>query len=515
VEPETDGTGTYLIDSQRKLMYLIQEWDTSLYPANFELTKDLDFEDCEVNGSIADDGTPSRELSGTFDGGGFTIRNLQLNNSRGLFGFVDGDIENVNFDGQVDGTGKSGVGGLVGTLRAGGSITNSSSAGSVTSNGSSVGGLVGNLDPDGGKATIFNSFSSASISTTNNNVGGLIGDITAGSHEVKYSYATGSVSGFSNVGGFIGLLSELDASITDSYSTGLVTGSLTSGGFVGGSGGGSVTNSFWDTDTSGLTTSGGGKGTGKSTAEMQDITTFTTANWNISSGYDAGSTWGICSAVNSGYPFLTAFYSSDPCSSGGGGGEGSTGTGPPAEFEFTFWLPDGSECTAISPVTVVDGTDYTLPGVDADCRTMPGATVGGWTIPVAPGVTGAGSKFLPFNPAHVVEVSGSQQFTVVPFEPAIELVFDSNVGAGAVCSPNDVEHTDADQRLRYVWAPRESVSLARVPAQAACSPEGYTLAQWNTAPDGSGTAFAPGAGIPEMWGTASGNTYLLYAIWHR
>jgi hypothetical protein len=40
-----------------------------------------------------------------------------------------------------------------------------------------------------------------------------------------------------------------------------------------------VTNSFWDTETSGQTTSH--DGTGKITAEMKNIATFSEAGWNI------------------------------------------------------------------------------------------------------------------------------------------------------------------------------------------------------------------------------------------
>jgi hypothetical protein len=40
-----------------------------------------------------------------------------------------------------------------------------------------------------------------------------------------------------------------------------------------------VSNSFWDTQTSGQAGSDGG--TGKTTAEMQDIATFSEATWEI------------------------------------------------------------------------------------------------------------------------------------------------------------------------------------------------------------------------------------------
>jgi hypothetical protein len=58
-----------------------------------------------------------------------------------------------------------------------------------------------------------------------------------------------------------------------------VTGEEFVGGLVGFNNGGTVSNSFWDTLTSRQTTSAGG--TGKTTAEMKSIATFSGASWNI------------------------------------------------------------------------------------------------------------------------------------------------------------------------------------------------------------------------------------------
>jgi outer membrane protein OmpA-like peptidoglycan-associated protein len=58
--------------------------------------------------------------------------------------------------------------------------------------------------------------------------------------------------------------------------------------------------------------------TGKTTAEMQSIDTYTAASWEIVSGWEPedtnnGKVWGICSLVNNGYPFLLWEFSSNPC----------------------------------------------------------------------------------------------------------------------------------------------------------------------------------------------------------
>jgi hypothetical protein len=67
-----------------------------------------------------------------------------------------------------------------------------------------------------------------------------------------------------------------------------------------------VTDSFWDIETSGQTSSAGG--TGKNTTEMQDIATFTGADWNIiavanSSTRNPSYIWNIVDNVT--YPFLS------------------------------------------------------------------------------------------------------------------------------------------------------------------------------------------------------------------
>ena len=65
-----------------------------------------------------------------------------------------------------------------------------------------------------------------------------------------------------------------------------------------------VSNSFWDTETSGQLSSNGG--TGKTTNEMKIQSTF------VDSGWDFRSTWLICNTVNNGYPAL--FWQIDPVS---------------------------------------------------------------------------------------------------------------------------------------------------------------------------------------------------------
>ena len=67
--------------------------------------------------------------------------------------------------------------------------------------------------------------------------------------------------------------------MTNSHSKGSVTDDHDVGGLVGYTYRNIVSNSLWDTETRGQTTSAGE--TGKTTAEMQDIGTFSDAHWDV------------------------------------------------------------------------------------------------------------------------------------------------------------------------------------------------------------------------------------------
>jgi hypothetical protein len=303
-------------------------------------------------------GTEWIGLRGTFDGQGYEVRDLFINRPDeglvGLFGEVDRGaiIENIGVV-NVTVTGKGGVGGLVGDNYGGtvsnsyctgnvtadrgvgglgggnslaGAVSNSYFAGSVTG-GDYVGGLLG-TNYDGsvsnchstGSVTgysfvggligenlfdaVSNSYSTGSV-TGNEDVGGLVGYNYGDGGTVSDSFATGSVIGNSLVGGLVGE-NKLEGTVNKSYSTGSVTGNSTVGGLVGLNSNATVSNSFWDTETSGQSTSAGG--TGKTTDEMQDIATFSGAGWDINgvdqpNDRDTGYVWNIVDGVT--YPFLS------------------------------------------------------------------------------------------------------------------------------------------------------------------------------------------------------------------
>jgi len=256
-------------------------------------------------------------FKGTFDGQGYGIRDLYINDpdgcQAGLFGFVGegGIIKNLGVMNTTV-TGCDGVGGLVGfnedNVRCligvmwvagglvgynGGTVSNCYAMGNVTADGE-VGGLAGY---NGG--TVTNSYSSGNV-TGHDYVGGLVG-VNDGA--VSDSYSTSSVTGATYVGGLVG---DNSGTVSKCYSNGDVTGNSSVGGLVGVNDvGGAVSNSFWDIQTSGQTYSAGG--TGENTTQMQDITTFLGAGWNIIAvtlnQTNPAYIWNIVDNVT--YPFLS------------------------------------------------------------------------------------------------------------------------------------------------------------------------------------------------------------------
>jgi len=117
---------------------------------------------------------------------------------------------------------------------------------------------------------------------------------------VSDCYSSGSVSGETDVGGLVG---RNYGTVSNSYSIGIVIGGSRVGGLAGASYLSTVSDSFWDTQTSGQSTSIGG--TGKTTAEMHSITTYTT--WDIVAvalgETNPAYTWNIVDGET--YPFLS------------------------------------------------------------------------------------------------------------------------------------------------------------------------------------------------------------------
>lgn len=208
-------------------------------------------------------------------------------NTGGLIGWSSGNsISECYTTGAV--TGYSYTGGLVGYMSAG-SISECYATGNVagSSGAVGVGGFVGHTAVGG---TIDQCYATGSVICDDDENGGFVGQLN--DTVISDCYARGAVTS-SYGGGFAG---TNDGSIDKCYATGAITDLGNCGGLIALGTWTAATASFWDTETTGLATSD--SGTGKTTAQMKDKSTFRIAGWDFTT------IWNICSGINANYPCL-------------------------------------------------------------------------------------------------------------------------------------------------------------------------------------------------------------------
>src|SRR6056297_3560678 len=271
-------------------------------------------------------------FDGTYNGKGHSIDGLYINrpnhNYLALFMYnnngskIDSlSLTNINISGaDVYGGGISSV--------SNGTINHCSASGSISGN-EFIGGLVGeNL------GTIKNSYSSCTVTSQNSPsyIGGLIG---YNRDSVLNCYSTGDISGVDYIGGLVGY-NDWKIPIINSYSRSNVTGDSVVGGLAGWNVSGFITNcystgtvtgnqkigglvaklypptttthSYWDKETSGIDTSV--EGTGRSTAEMLNDTTYLNNTWDFvcEDANGTANVWAMLDGMNDGYPILAWQY---------------------------------------------------------------------------------------------------------------------------------------------------------------------------------------------------------------
>lgn len=198
-------------------------------------------------------GTTAAPFTGSFNGDGHTIDDLMINR------------------GTTTGIGLFGRLGAASVCQKLG-LTNCDITGSRE-----VGAFAGRI-----VNTLSYCYCTGSITGSNLEQGGITGVSQLGS-AIDNCYSLCEVNGGTGrVGGLVG---QLNGSATDCFSAGSVsTGSGDVGGLAG-AGSGTATDCFWDTQTSGQATSG--HGTGKTTAQMKDIDTYTdTATDGLTTAWD-------------------------------------------------------------------------------------------------------------------------------------------------------------------------------------------------------------------------------------
>jgi len=195
---------------------------------------------------------------------------------------ISGNITTNSQDG-------GGMGGVIGA-QEGGTISNTWSSVSI-SGPYDIGGIVGQC-----RGQIHTSYSQGNVRASEKAAGGITGRATNCS--ISNSYATGTIYGVYMVGGLVGWL-PVESVITNSYAVGLVKS------IVGGAGGligeitvtPNVTSSYWDTETTNQTHSGGDAGNGKLTSQMKMQSTY--QDW------DFMNIWAIEEGKT--YPYLRVF----------------------------------------------------------------------------------------------------------------------------------------------------------------------------------------------------------------
>ncbi|HLE10659.1 MAG: hypothetical protein A2504_12700 [Bdellovibrionales bacterium RIFOXYD12_FULL_39_22] len=263
----TREAGIFLISSANQLVSLAANCVDSTHYAScdesFKLCTDIDMSST----SFIPIGSPNWPFTGTFDGNGKKIMNLEINLPNreyvGLFGLLKGEvsfltIENSNVHGSaqvgivagaIQGAivgpevnvsggnvlGQQHVGGLVGHMSNDSAILSQVSyvetSADVSSNLGYAGGAIGCIETNAG-GTIHNILSNGDVFGGGVYLGGLVGygkDVG-----VESSYANGNILGAaaSHVGGFIGI-SDNGTNIRNSVATGAVSGNDYVGGFVG------------------------------------------------------------------------------------------------------------------------------------------------------------------------------------------------------------------------------------------------------------------------------------------
>lgn len=319
------GTGTsgdpYLIQNKDDLVFLSftdSYWNTNKY---FKQTANIDLAGCEWT-PIGSSAPSAKNFKGSYDGNFKTISNLFFDNSTssevGLFGVTTSNtlstetIKNLGLL-NVDIKAARLTGAFVGYVLGATDYKFLFATGTLeaTLNKDYFGGLIGE---GGTAANISDSYSRVNILGAIDSSAGLAGRLKTATK----SYSTGSVP-----------IAEYNSGLATSISFSSTINS---------------TGSVWDITTSGQTKetyASGSTANGKTTAQMKTLSTFTGLSWAITDGWAefnaSTNIWGICTAVNDGYPFLQWQYTAstiDPTCAGyvdpnppvinSGGGSSST-----------------------------------------------------------------------------------------------------------------------------------------------------------------------------------------------
>lgn len=221
------------------------------YAANacYKLEADIDFADKNF--------VPIGSFAGTFDGNGFTLKNIVAESGEdatfGLISTNTGVIRSLHVEADITGSGK-GLGGIVGTNKSGGIIDGCTYRGTLTgvANCSYIGGIAGECNA----AYIINCAHLggeilAAAAAKSENCGGVCGGVTQKGWCINsYSHLAKIESSNNNHGGIVGFVGN-DSYVINSYATtSEIKGGGTYCGAVGYSKIGNIWNVFGNADCS-------------------------------------------------------------------------------------------------------------------------------------------------------------------------------------------------------------------------------------------------------------------------
>jgi hypothetical protein len=217
----------------------------------------------------------------------------------GLVGYSTGLVQDSHATGGVSVAQGENLGGLAGYAQ--GAIEHCYATGSVSGN-KMAGGLVGYASG----VTIDGSFATGSASSAQD-AGGLVG-YTGPTVQLTNSYARGAATASAPrkgiAGGLVGLFANT-GSVAASYATGAPGGGRYLGGLAGSiAQSPTMTDAYWDLDTSGISDPSRGAG---NVANYPGIAGQTTAQFQsaLPAGFDPA-VWAENGAINGGYPYLIA-----------------------------------------------------------------------------------------------------------------------------------------------------------------------------------------------------------------
>ena len=206
------------------------EWEDFYLTSYYKLANDIRLDEVDVTWPSV--GTKTRQFSGTFDGDGHMV--YYISGTKGMFNYIkDATIKNLTVKG-LNVSASEVVGGLASTVAGTSVIKNCQVWGDINSNSEIVGGLVGTVSDASSKTIIEISQTNVRINATSSSnqtaVAGLVG--IAYNVEIKGCMTFGVVeSNGSNVGGLVGQATKL--TMEHSINNSSVKGATNVGGLVG------------------------------------------------------------------------------------------------------------------------------------------------------------------------------------------------------------------------------------------------------------------------------------------